>query len=776
MASRLLATLTVAALMLGFIAPTGSSAQSPSVQVPAGTLDPTFGNGGKVVTNLGRTSAAAAVVMQPDGKLVVTGNAAQAIDPTADKWKFGLVRYNPDGSLDSSFGDGGTVSTALSDAGSRAADVALQSDGKIVAAGAVFPGQTGTAGFGVVRYNVDGSLDKSFGANGIVIVTVGGREATAVAIQRDGKVVVTGVSDRDQFGTIRLNVDGTEDSAFGTDGAVTTEIGTVGSTAADVAVQADGKIVVVGRKLSGSADSDFAIVRYTSDGRLDASFGNGGIATPAVDSGAANAVAVQDDGKIVAAGPSARATGPGFDITLARFNAQGSLDLTFGNNGTETTDVGGGNALDVALQLDGKIVVAADIQNAFGVIRYTGDGSLDSSFGAGGMVTTAFGEASGAYSVAVQPDGKIVAVGVGLARGFVVARYFGEVHSDAPPTVGAGGPYSGVEGSPVPLNGSVTDPDSPGATHKWSVVPGANADAGSSCSFADPTDLSTNVKCTDDGTFTLTLTADDGVNPPVSDSTTLTAGNANPVVSISSPDAGALVTRGSTETVTAPFTDAGSNDTHTCSVDFDDGTPAVTAVVTEAAGEGVCSASHAIATVGAHRVVVTVTDDDAGMGSAAVSVVSYLRGGAFALQATGPVAIAKTPNVACPPNDAKTTAALRTPVASLQGLTASCALDPGTGTSTASAAVTDVTALGVIHIKGIDSICTASATGTTATSHVGTINGIKIGTRPGTIGIPGVAEVHYNETVTTATGLTHNAIRIHTLVGETITLASCQLG
>jgi len=132
--------------------------------------------------------------------------------------------------------------------------------------------------------------------------------------------------------------------------------------------------------------------------------------------------------------------------------------------------------------------------------------------------------------------------------------------------------------------------------------------------------------------------------------------------------------------------------------------------------------------------------------------------------------------VTCPPNDSKTDAILKTSIASVQGLTAGCELDPVTGTTTATAAVTDVTALGVVHITGIDSTCTAGAAGITGTSHVGTINGIPIGADPGTIGVRGVAEIHYNETITTPTGLTHNAVRIHTLLGETIALASCQLG
>ncbi len=230
-----------------------------------GTLDSTFGSGGKLTTDFGGFDAASALAIQHDGRIVVTGRTGSG--------DFALARYNGDGSLDSTFGSGGKVTT---DVGGfdAALGVALQSDGKIVAVG----GGGSGSDFVVARYSANGSLDSSFGSGGLVTTNLGGFEAaTAVALQTDGKIVATGStfsSGFQQFVLTRYNTDGSIDSSFGTDGKVLTDFGLGSGFGGALVIQPDGKIVAAGR-----AGSDFVVARYNTDGSPDASFGSGGRAT-----------------------------------------------------------------------------------------------------------------------------------------------------------------------------------------------------------------------------------------------------------------------------------------------------------------------------------------------------------------------------------------------------------------------------------------------------------------------------------------------------------------
>jgi hypothetical protein len=183
------------------------------------------------------------------------------------------------------------------------------------------------------------------------------------------------------------------------------------------------------------------------------------------------------------------------------------------------------------------------------------------------------------------------------------------------PTVDAGPAVAGTEGSPIALDGTVTDPDDAHPATTWTITPGPGVDPGATCTFANPTAVDTTVTCTDDGTYTATLTANDGFAPPVSDSTTVTVANAPPLVHITSPVNGALFQLADTVAVTAPFTDPGANDTHTCTINWGDG---IVAAGTVAAG--VCTGSHTYAAGGVKTITVTVTDDDGGSGSASVRI------------------------------------------------------------------------------------------------------------------------------------------------------------
>ncbi|HJQ73752.1 MAG TPA: PKD domain-containing protein [Gaiellaceae bacterium] len=195
--------------------------------------------------------------------------------------------------------------------------------------------------------------------------------------------------------------------------------------------------------------------------------------------------------------------------------------------------------------------------------------------------------------------------------------------SNAAPIVDAGPPASGAEGSAIALSGSVTDTDGPSPTTiMWTYAAGAGVDVGATCSFADASSPSTTITCTDDGTYTATLTASDGLNPPASDSTTVTVTNATPSVTIDSPAAGATYLPGATVSVSASFTDAGTNDTHTCTIDWGDGSPVTAGTVSESNGSGTCTGSHSYTAAGSgpRTITVRVTDDDGATGQATVGI------------------------------------------------------------------------------------------------------------------------------------------------------------
>ena len=200
------------------------------------------------------------------------------------------------------------------------------------------------------------------------------------------------------------------------------------------------------------------------------------------------------------------------------------------------------------------------------------------------------------------------------------------------PIVAAGGPYSGLEGASIAVDGTVTnEPGTDTVTTTWSATPGAGVDAGATCSFSNPAAIDTTVSCTDDGTWQLSLAASDGVNTQVVANATLTLSNANPSVAIASPVDMSQHSLANAVNVGATFADAGANDTHTCSIAWGDGTSGPGTV-----GGGSCSGSHSYGAIGVYTIVVTITDDDGGAGSAEVVVVvadatTKVTGGGFVI-------------------------------------------------------------------------------------------------------------------------------------------------
>ena len=402
-----------------------------------GDLDSAFGANGIVMTDFGANEHAVAVAVQRDGRIVAVGSASDFRD-------FGLVRYNQDGSLDSTFGTGGSVVTDFGTANDRAAGVALQPDGKIVVVG------SSESDAVVARYDVDGKLDASFGPPVITGGLAGEFHAHSVALESDGRIVVAGSfapegsSLFSHLFVMRLLPSGDFDGSFGLDGMVTT----AGASGGRVALQGDGKIVVAGAKQTSfddcapwdPCDMAVVVVRYNHDGSIDSSFGTGGMVTTgrSNETNQTSAVAVQLDGKIVVAGARpAPLVKPviASDFLLMRYNVDGTLDTSFGIGGEVVTDFGAFDfAQSVAIQVDGKIVVAGggraddpDAATDFAITRYGRDGTLDPLFGDGGKVLVDVGGSDAAQALAMQSDGNVVAAGYGGSQlaDFVVMRLLG---------------------------------------------------------------------------------------------------------------------------------------------------------------------------------------------------------------------------------------------------------------------------------------------------------------------------------------------------------------
>jgi uncharacterized delta-60 repeat protein len=352
-----------------------------------------------------------------------------------------------EGDLDTTFGVGGTVflNFGVSPGSTDALGVAVQPDGRIVVSGRAFGNFNGSA---LARLNSDGSLDQTFGVGGVVrpAVTHGN-----VELQSDGKILVLGSV------LVRYNTDGTVDTSFGSSGQVTTNF-----FKRDLTIQPDQKIIVVGQSgtFTGVTGGGFVVARFNQNGTPDGTFGVGGQVTTIINNSgnSAEAAAVQTDGKIVVVGQTSGLS-PG-EFALVRYNSDGSIDTTFGSNGIVITDVGSSeHAQSIFVQPDGKIVLGGDasvtINTDFVLVRYNPDGSLDNSFGTGGKVITTFGQNRRHIlaRILLLPNGKIIAVG-GADRipdtitgpaAWVLARYNPDGSLDN--SFGVGGKVETVTGS-----------------------------------------------------------------------------------------------------------------------------------------------------------------------------------------------------------------------------------------------------------------------------------------------------------------------------------------
>lgn len=404
-----------------------------------GQLDPAFANGGKATTGIsGNDDYGHAVAVQPDGKIVVAGQSG--VYPVFHST---LARFKSDGNLDQTFGGSGIVVFPLDNNGDGLSAIIFQPDGKIVAAGSVIHNNF-TVGLILARFNPNGTLDQAFGNGGSVVFNFGDNaaEGNAVVLQPDGKIVIVGVSgagaysELNDFALARFNSNGTPDQSFGTSGKLKTHFAgqyNTGSRATSAVLQPDGKLVVAGAYKNEGTPHQFALARYNTGGSLDATFGNGGKITTSFGVDAfGSSVVLQPDGKIVLTGYF-DAGRRNHDFALARYNKEGTLDATFGNSGKVVTDLFGASddiATALLLQSDGKLVAAGRTGQypnfKFGLARYNNDGSFDQEFGNAGKMLTDFGGfSSQSYSAAMQPDGKILLAGytINSTIDFALARY-----------------------------------------------------------------------------------------------------------------------------------------------------------------------------------------------------------------------------------------------------------------------------------------------------------------------------------------------------------------
>ena len=412
-----------------------------------GQLDLSFGSGrGYVTTYFNPRSdwhvdKPWKVILQPDGKIAVAGAASDITDSN----DFGVARYNPNGTLDLSFGQGGLVRQGFGlKSVEQASSMLLQPDGKLVVGG--FWDATGVgfaSDFALMRFRSNGSLDPTFGSGGKTRVDLGDTErVVSLARQSDGKIVAAGVSGRSpnyNFVIARFQTNGMLDATFGINGKVLTDFAGRVDYLEEIALLPNGSILAVGTSSGNLVSLDMiALARYTPAGQPDDTFGTKGKVLIGVGNGAINAkaVALLPNGRFLVGGAVQPVPHARTDFALLRFLSDGRLDTTFGDAGMVVTDFEHRwDEIESILPLkNGKIVAVGEVNQsnlfvangAFGLARYTADGQLDQSFGLNGKVATRLADnPSYPTTAALQSDGKIIVSGWALSSdvAFGIARY-----------------------------------------------------------------------------------------------------------------------------------------------------------------------------------------------------------------------------------------------------------------------------------------------------------------------------------------------------------------
>jgi len=442
----------------------------------AGALDPTFGNGAGYVTT--STSASGnesqSVLIQPNGHIVASGYAKTSSTGPVD---FAVVRYNPDGSLDTSFGSGGIALTSFGSGTANGLYSALfpagtANAGDIVQAGNYAPNSI-TNYQALALYNSNGTLDTSFGTGGQMTTSFPGTGGSigckGVAVTGTGQIVTLGSNGGDQFVLERYNANGSLDTTFGQGGYVITTVPGGDAGAGSLLQQPNGDLIVQDAGGPNDSGSTWYLYRFTANGTLDTTFGNQGMVSTAAPGGSTVSLApalypdaaTPNDGQIVLVEEA-----PSGALELARYTANGSLDSTFGTGGFVQTPVNDLLVNGATIDANGRIVVTGySSSSSTEVARFNVNGTLDTTFGNGGLVTTLVGKRSNGLGVAIYPnagmatDGDIVVVGWsgnGTKPNFLVARYLGQATGPYFTITGSSGVTAGTAGT---FTISVLNPD-----------------------------------------------------------------------------------------------------------------------------------------------------------------------------------------------------------------------------------------------------------------------------------------------------------------------------
>jgi uncharacterized delta-60 repeat protein len=409
-----------------------------------GAFDGSFGSGGAALNQLGTgttpSSSGTVPAIQSDGKIVVAGYATDA----SGHDQLMLARFNTNGTVDTSFGTGGRVLTQLGSGptpSSQALAVAIQSDGKIVVTG-VATDASDLDELLVARFNTNGTLDSSFGTGGVLLTQLGGgstaeSEGIDLTIQTNGQIVIGGwatdASSHGAFMVARLNPNGTLDASFANAGVYTNQLSTASGSSIfsevyAVALQPNGEIVATGYENYSGEASEMVLARLTTNGTPDPSFASGGVLITQPGAGAtptstAFTVAIQPDGKLLFGGEGTDASGDE-QLVVERLNTDGTPDTSFGTGGTFERQLSLGGTLPsseadwILLQPDGKILLPADATGSNGndeviVTRLNSNGTTDTGYGTAGFTRAQFGIGGSTpfsfpYAAALQPNGDLV--------------------------------------------------------------------------------------------------------------------------------------------------------------------------------------------------------------------------------------------------------------------------------------------------------------------------------------------------------------------------------
>jgi uncharacterized delta-60 repeat protein len=635
---------------------------------PDGTPDNTFGTGGLVVTGVQFRELANAVAIQPDGKILIGGYSATG-NSSGYSTRFLLARYNANGTLDTSFGNGtGRVITNVGIGQCAVYGLALQADGKIIASGDASDGTS--SGFAVVRYNANGTLDTTFATNGITIVQVTGASdiQPEVALRPDGKIVLAGMVDTERgwqnfdVGVVRLNPDGSLDTTFDGDGKSKQFISTItnaGVNTRSMALTPDGGVLVGGTMyFAGGTDNAF-LMRFLPNGSLDTSFGNQGsflttYDTPSPLHAGVGAIVVQPDGKILGAGYNYATTHPARPA-LMRLSAAGVPDATFGSGGYVIETIPATGRFDAGvLQPDGTFVGVGNLWSGqststaeFLVARYHDDDAAstptidlqDASdtgisnsdnvtkiasptfdithpFGHYGRVYRASSRIGQDYipsttiTAPAQSDGtstySLRIVDAAGNESATMSSVSVTVDTTNPSVSIFGAPVTSTEGSQLLMAANVTDASS-GFTYAWGVTKNGTA-------YASGTEANFSTRPDDNGTYVVSLAVTDKAgNAGNAAAKTVTVSNVAPTATAFAASPADTIDPGAAASVsfTAPA-DVSSADTTaglTYSYDFDnDGTFEVIGVTSSAADVP----SSYLATTGTHTIRGRITDKDGG--------------------------------------------------------------------------------------------------------------------------------------------------------------------